>query len=79
MGVATVIPAGSVSVKATPVSAAAAFELPMVKFKLVVPFSGMLAAPKDLAMLGGAIAVRLAAAVFPVPPLTEETAPVVLL
>jgi len=51
----------------------------MVKFKLVVPFSGMLAAPKDLAMLGGLLQFRLAAAVFPVPPLTEETAPVVLL
>ena len=79
MGVATVIPAGSVSVKATPVSELPAFGLVMVKLKLVVPFSGMVAAPKDLAMLGGAIAVRLAEAVFPVPPLVEETAPVVLL
>jgi hypothetical protein len=44
----------------------------------VVPFSGMLAAPKALAMLGAVATVRLAVAVLPVPPLAEVTAPVVL-
>jgi len=50
----------------------------MVKLKLVVPFSGMLAAPKDLAMLEGLFAFRLAEAAFPVTPLVEETAPCVV-
>ena len=44
----------------------------------VVPFSGMLAAPKALVMDGGAATVRFAVAVLPVPPLVEVTAPVVL-
>src|SRR5437899_5277980 len=43
----------------------------------VVPFSGMLAAPKALVMLGAVATVRLAVAVLPVPPLVEVTLPVV--
>jgi hypothetical protein len=80
LGVATTSPAGRLSVKATPVSAiafSAVFET--VKLKLVLPFRGMLAAPKLLVMLGGVPTVRLAVAVLPVPPLFDDTAPVVLL
>src|SRR6266853_1318856 len=50
----------------------------MVKVSEVVPFSGMLAAPKAFVMVGGAATVRLAEAVLPVPPLVELTAPLVL-
>src|ERR1051326_5495236 len=49
----------------------------MVNVRLVVPFNGMLAAPKALAMDGGEATVKLAVAVLPVPPLVELTAPVV--
>src|ERR1043166_26631 len=52
-GVETTKPAGSVSVNATPVSPTVRFGFVMVKLKLVEPFSGMLAAPKAFAMLGG--------------------------
>ena len=45
--------------------------------RLVVPFNGMLAAPKALAMDGGEATVKFAVAVLPVPPLVELTAPVV--
>ena len=44
----------------------------------MVPFNGMLAAPNALAMDGGEATVKLAVAVFPVPPLVEVTLPVVL-
>src|SRR5436309_9108023 len=50
----------------------------MVKVSEVVPFSGMLAAPKALVMVGGVATVRFAEAVLPVPPLVELTLPVVL-
>src|SRR3979411_797382 len=53
-GVATARPAGSVSPKATPKSATVALGLVMVKVRVVVAFRLMLAAPKALAMLGGA-------------------------
>jgi hypothetical protein len=78
-GVATTSPAGSVSVNATPVSAAvfaAGFVVESVSE--VVPFSGMKTAPKALVMEGGASTVRLADAVPPVPPSVEVTFPVVL-
>ncbi len=55
-GVATTRPAGSVSVKPTPVSAVPAFGLVSVKVSVVVPFTTMLAAPKALAIVGGATA-----------------------
>src|SRR5215472_115280 len=60
---------GSVSLKATPVRSPAAvvFGLLMVKVTVVVPFSGMLAAPNALLMVGGATTVMLAVAVLPVP------------
>jgi len=76
---ATVSPAGKVSVKATPLSASGfAAGLVMVKVNEVVPLSGILAAPKALAMLGGASTLSVAEAVPPVPPLAEVTLPVVL-
>jgi hypothetical protein len=66
-------PEGRVSVKPTPLRAVLEFGLLMVKLKLVLPFSGMLAAPKALVMLGGSTTVRLAFDVFPVPPFVELT------
>jgi hypothetical protein len=78
-GVATTSPAGSVSVKATPVSATAfATGLVIVKVNEVVPLSGMPAAPKAFAIEGGAITLTLAEAVPPMPPSVEATLPVVL-
>src|SRR5258708_161175 len=79
LGVATTSPAGSVSVKATPVSAAVlAAGLVMVKVSEVVPFSGTAGAPKALAIDGGASTLMLVEAVPPVPPSVEVTLPVVL-
>jgi len=52
-GAATTKPAGKVSVKPTPVSDAPKFGLVRVKLRLVAPFSGMLAAPKTLVIVGG--------------------------
>ena len=78
LGVATTKPAGRLSVKATPLSATLVFGFAMVKLSEVEPFSGMLAAPKDLVIVGGVATVRFADAVLPVPPLVEVTLPVVL-
>jgi len=77
-GVATTRPAGRLSVNATPVRATFVFGLVMLKVSDVLPFSGMLAAPKDFKMVGGVATVRLAEAVLPVPPLVDVTLPVVL-
>src|SRR6185437_2792889 len=77
-GVATTRPAGSVSLKATPVSARLVFGLAMLKVSEVLAFSRMLAAPKAFVIVGGWPTVRLALAVLPVPPLVEVTLPVVL-
>jgi hypothetical protein len=76
--VGTVSPAGRVSVTPTPVSPTLAFGFVMVKVSDVVPLTAMFAAPKDLAIDGGATTVRLAEAVVPVPPSVEVTLPVVL-
>jgi len=76
---ATAIPAGKVSVNPTPVSAkefAAGFV--SVKVSVVFVFSGILDAPNDLLMEGGASTVMPADAVRPLPPSTDTTAPVVL-
>jgi hypothetical protein len=59
-GVATTSPAGRLSVNATPFSVRLALVLESVKVRLVVPFSGMVAVPKALVMLGGLMTVRLA-------------------
>src|SRR6185437_1020342 len=50
----------------------------MLNVSDVVPFSGMLAAPKAFVIDGGEATVKLAVAVLPVPPLVEVTFPVVL-
>src|SRR5262245_13132467 len=50
----------------------------MLNVSEVVPFNGMLAAPKVLVIDGGLATVRFAVAVLPVPPLVEVTLPVVL-
>src|SRR5579862_6566591 len=73
---ATTSPSGRLSVNATPL-AGDVFGLEIAKLKVVVPLSGMLAAPNAFVMLGGLATVRFALAVFPVPPLVEVTAPVV--
>src|SRR5579859_1884392 len=78
LGVATTRPAGKLSVNAMPLSATPVFGLLIANVRLVVPFSGMLAAPKALVIDGGEATVKLAEAVLPVPPLVEVTFPVVL-
>jgi hypothetical protein len=75
---ATTKPAGRLSVNATPVNATFVFGLLMVKLNVLLVFMGMLAKLNDLVMVGAWATVRLAVAVFPVPPLVELTAPVVL-
>ena len=54
------------------------FGLAMLNVSEVVPFSGIVAAPKSFVMVGGVATERFAVAVLPVPPFVEETAPVVL-
>jgi hypothetical protein len=77
--VATTSPAGNVSVNATPVSDTVfAAGLVIVNVRLVVPFSGIVAAPNAFVIAGGATTITLAEAVFPFPPSVELTAVVVL-
>ena len=75
---ATCSPAGSVSLKAMPVSASDVFGLLSVKVNEVFAPTRMLDAPKALVIVGGVATVKLAEAVLPVPPLVEVTLPVVL-
>jgi len=77
-GVETTSPVGKVSLNATPLRLVE-FGLLMVNVRLVLAFSKMELAPKALLIVGGVATVMLAEAVFPVPPLVELTAPVVLL
>src|SRR5207237_147850 len=73
-------PAGSVSVKATPVSATVAFGLVSRKLMLTSPPNGMLAAAKDFAIVGGATTVTVAVFdVAPAPDSVELLGPVVWL
>jgi len=78
---ATCRPLVNVSLNAIPVSDVVLDAgLVIVKVTVVVPFSGMLAAPKTLEMVGGATTFRSAVLlVVPVPPSVEVIAPVVLL
>jgi len=79
-GVATTKPVGMGSLKATPVRATAlAAGFVIVKVSEVVPLSGIVEPPNALLIVGGAAAFKVAAAVFPVPPLVELTLPVTLL
>src|SRR5262249_47962613 len=64
--------------KLTPLRFTVEFGLVTVKVRLVVPFSGMFAAPNDFAIVGGATTVMLALPVEPVPPFAAETLPVTL-
>jgi len=73
LGVEMIRPAGSVSLKATPVSATVAFGFVIVKLSEVEPFSGMLAAPNAFAIVGGVTTVMDALEVLPVPPSVEVT------
>jgi hypothetical protein len=73
LGVEMTRPAGSVSVKPTPVSVVVVLLFWMVKLSEVEPFSGMLAAPKDLMSTAGETTVTLAFDVFPFPPSVEVT------
>jgi len=52
-----------------------AFGFAMLNVNDVVPLSGSVVAPKALVMLGGVPTDKLAVAVFPVPPLVEDTGP----
>src|SRR5713101_965372 len=84
LGVATTIPAGKVSVNATPLRGARLIPgLVMVKVSEVVPLNGTLVAPKALAIDGGPNTVRFAVAVPPVMPtkvpLPSSNVPVMVL
>ena len=73
-GVATTNPNGSESVNATPDCATVfADGLVIVNVNDVVPFNGTVAAPNAVVIDGGPTTVSVALAVFPVPPLSEET------
>src|SRR5260370_40995357 len=72
-GVATTHPAGRLSVNATPVSVRFwLLLLSIVKVRLAVPFSGIVAVPKALTICGGLITVRLAIDVLPLPASEER-------
>jgi hypothetical protein len=75
-GVATTNPAGSESVNATPVNADEEFGLFTANVSEVEPFNAMLAAPNVFVIAGGDATEMFAVAIFPVPPLVEDTAPV---
>src|SRR5205823_5826996 len=64
---ATTTPAGRLSVKATPLSVLAVFGFVIVKLSVLLPFNATLVGLNALLMVGGAITVRLAVAVLPVP------------
>ncbi len=65
--------AGSASVKLTPVRAVPELGFWMLKLSVVAPFSGMVAAPNALVIIGAERTVMLAFEVLPVPPLLELT------
>jgi hypothetical protein len=67
LGVATLRPAGSVSPKPMPLRDVLGFEFWTVKVSVVLPFSGMLAAPNALISVGGAAIVIDALDVLPTP------------
>jgi len=75
-GVATTKPAGNVSVNATPVNPDEEFGLFTTNASEVELFSATVAAPNVFVIAGGDATERFADAVFPVPPLVEDTAPV---
>lgn len=75
LGVDMVSPAGSGSVKPTPISVDTPW-LVIVKLKLVAPFSGIVADPNDFAIMGtdgGGVMDSVAVVVLPTPPFWEVT------
>jgi hypothetical protein len=79
LGVATVIPAGNVSVNATPANGAVfAAGFVMVKLRVELPFGEMAVGLNAFTMEGGVTTKMLAEAVPPAPPSAEVTFPVVL-
>ena len=66
-------PAGSVSLKPTPLSGPLALGLLMVKLKVVEPPTGIVSAPNASLIAGGASTVTEAFEVFPAPALAEVT------
>src|SRR5262249_22883802 len=73
LGVEITRPAGSVSLKATPVSPTVAVLFWVVKVNLVEPLSRIEAAPNALLITGGPTTVIEAFEVLPVPPSVEVT------
>lgn len=73
LGVETTMPAGKLSVNAMPLTVMVVLGFVTVKVKVVVPLSGIVAAPKALAKVGAATTVMLAFEVLPVPPSVEVT------
>src|SRR2546427_2312651 len=71
-GVATTKPLGRLSVKAVPFRVRLALVLLRVNVRLVVPFNGIVAAPKAFAMVGGLMIVRFAEEVLPLPASVES-------
>jgi len=72
-GVATTNPAGSVSVKDTPLIAKVAFSFSTLNVKLVLAPRAIVPDPNSLLIAGGELTWRLAVDVLPVPPLVEVT------
>jgi len=78
LGLATTRPLGSESEKARLLSVTTELGLVMVKLRLVEPPTGINEAPNTLLMVAGSPMLMVAEAVLPVPPLVDETAPLVL-
>src|SRR5215469_10784626 len=70
---ATTNPAGRESTKARPVSMVLGFEFPIENCSVVVPPSGMVAAPNAFAIVGAVTTTTLAEEVLLVPPLVDAT------
>ena len=75
---ATSNPTGKVSLKPTPVSVAVAFVFVMVNVKVEVAPCAIVVGLNDLLNPGADTTLRLAVAKLPVPPLLDDTFPVVL-
>ena len=76
---ANLVPAGKLSVKATPLNALAVLGLVTVKLNVLLLFRGTLLGLNDLLMVGGATTVNVSDAVVGfVPPSVELTVLVVL-
>ena len=72
LGVATISPAGRLSVNAIPFNVWFWLALETVKVRLVVPFSGIVAAPNALRICGGLMILTVSEDVFPFPASVES-------